>query len=79
MPLTQVAKAQWQVWFDHLDRALAGKRAEIEVTGLDLGHQVEADWVSLIGVSYDPRNDVLSVAAEGMGAHPPPDASPRRP
>jgi hypothetical protein len=66
MPLTQLGKAQWQSWFDHLSRALPGQRVEIEVTGLDLGDQIEAEWIPLIGISYDARNNVLSVAAEGV-------------
>lgn len=66
MPLTQLAKAQWQPWFDRLSGALAGERAQIEVTGLDLGDQIEANWIPLIGISYDARNDVLSIAAEGV-------------
>ena len=66
MPLTQLAKARWQPYFDHLGGALRATRVEIEVTGLGLGHQVEADWIPLIGVSYDPKGDVLAVIAEGV-------------
>lgn len=67
MPLTQLGKSQWQPYFDRVSRMLAGeKRVDIEVTGLGLGRQVEADWIPLFGLSYDPHNDVLAVVAEGI-------------
>lgn len=66
MPLTQLGKTQWQPYFDRLSRTLGAKQVHIEVTGLGLGHQVEADYISLTGISYDPKDDVLAVFAEGM-------------
>lgn len=66
MPLTQLAKAQWQGYFDRISPALQGKQVEIEVTGLGLGDLVEAEWLPLLGLSYDPNNDVLAVIAEGV-------------
>lgn len=66
MPLTQLAKPQWQGYFDRFSRQLGSERVEIEVTGLGLGHQVEAEWIPLAGISYDPRNDLIAVVAEGV-------------
>jgi hypothetical protein len=66
MVLTQLARSRWQAYFDHLSAALRATRIEIEVTGLGLGHQVEAEWIPLIGLSYDPKGDVLTVIAEGV-------------
>ena len=66
MPLRQLAKGQWQAYFDRISGALGGKRVEIEVTGLELGDKIEAEWVSLIGITYDPKSDVLAVMAEGV-------------
>lgn len=66
MPLRQLGKAQWQSYFDRVSHTLIGKRVEIEVAGLDLGDRIGAEWLPLIGISYDPRSDVLSVALEGI-------------
>jgi hypothetical protein len=41
-------------------------RAEIEVAPLDLSDQVEAEWVPLIGLVYDPKDDIVGVAVEGL-------------
>ena len=66
MALRQLAKPLWQGYFDRLAAALRATRVEIEVMGLGLGHQVEAEWIPLIGVSYDPKGDVLAVTTEGV-------------
>jgi len=66
MPLTQLAKTQWQAYFDRISKALGAKQVQIEVTGLGLGDQIEADWIPLEGLSYDPKNDVFAVIAEGV-------------
>ena len=66
MPLNQLSKTQWQPYFDQFSRTLGAKQMEIEVTGLGLGHQVEADYIPLTGISYDPKDDVFGVFAERL-------------
>jgi hypothetical protein len=73
MPLMQLARARWQAYFDEVSRALGATQVEIEVTGLGLGDLVEAEWMPLVGISFDPKDDVLAVATEGLRhliAHP---------
>ncbi len=45
--------------------AVIGNRAEIEVASLELGDQTEANWAHLLGITYDPKDDVLEIALEG--------------
>ena len=59
-------KVQWQSYFDRMAKQLGASLVEIEVAGLGIGDQIEAEWVPLIGISYDPKDDVLEVAAEGI-------------
>jgi len=66
MALTQLAKSRWQDYFDRVSKSLGAKLVEVEVTGLGLGDQIQADWLPLIGLSYDPKDDVLAVALEGI-------------
>jgi len=47
-----------------MSRALLGKWAEIEVASLDLGDQIVAEWVPLLGITYDSRDDLLDVALD---------------
>jgi hypothetical protein len=66
MPLRQLARPRWQEYFERVSRSLGAKRVEIEVTGLGLGDQIAADWIALTGLSYDPKEDALTVFAEGL-------------
>jgi hypothetical protein len=45
---------------------LEGKQAELEVASLALGNQVQAEWLSLYGITYDPKDDLVEVALEGL-------------
>ena len=62
----QLEKSQWRANFDRMSKALAGKRAEIEVASLKLGDRIEAEWLPLLGISYDPKNDIIDIALEGL-------------
>lgn len=53
---------QWRPFFDRISKALLGKRAEVEVASLDLGDQITAEWIPLLGITYDSRDDLLDVA-----------------
>ena len=61
-----IAKSDWKPFFDRLARALEDNPAEIEVASLDLGDQLLAEWVPLIGITYDPKGDLFDVALEGL-------------
>jgi hypothetical protein len=62
----KLEKSQWRVYFDRMSKTLVGKRAEIEVASLKLGDQIEAEWLPLLGISYDPKNDIIEIALEGV-------------
>jgi len=62
----QLEKSQWHAYFDRMSKALVGKRAEIAVASLKLGDQIAAEWLPLRGISYDPKNDVIEIALEGV-------------
>ncbi|HUB63984.1 MAG TPA: DUF5335 domain-containing protein [Methylocella sp.] len=66
MPVRYLEKAEWNPFFDHLSKTLSGSQVEIDVGSLALGGYVQADWVPLIGLVYDPRDDVVEVALEGL-------------
>ena len=47
-----------------MSKVLLGKLAEIEVASLDLGDQIVAEWIPLLGITYDSRDDLLDVALD---------------
>jgi hypothetical protein len=62
--LLSVPRSEWRPFFDQMSKALLGKWAEIEVASLDLGDQVIAEWVPMIGITYDSKDDLLDVALD---------------
>jgi hypothetical protein len=61
----KLEKSLWQVYFDVMSKALVGKSAEIEVASLKLGDQIETEWTPLLGITYDPKDDILEIALDG--------------
>jgi hypothetical protein len=66
MTTRKLDKTQWRTFFDRLSTTLEGKQAEIEIASLRLGDQVEAHWLPLLGIAYDPNDDIVEVALEGL-------------
>jgi uncharacterized protein YfiM (DUF2279 family) len=62
--LVTVPPSEWRSFFDRLSKGLLGKWVEIEVSSLDLGNQVTAEWIPMFGITYDSRDDLLDVALD---------------
>ena len=62
--LKNVPQSEWRRFFDRMSKALLGKWAEIEVASLDLGDQIVAQWIPLLGITYDSKDDLLDVALD---------------
>ncbi len=58
----RLEKSEWKSFFDFLSKYIVqGKSAEIEIAGLDLGDQVQAEWLPLSGIVYDHQDDIVEV------------------
>ena len=57
-----IPREHWRTFFDRMSKGLLGKRAEVEVASLELGDQITAEWVPLLGITYDSRDDLIDVA-----------------
>lgn len=66
MAILKIDKQNWHDYFDRMSKVLVGKNAELEVDALEIGSQIQAEWVPLIGIVYDPRADILAVMVEGF-------------
>jgi Family of unknown function (DUF5335) len=66
MATTKLEKRAWHRYFDNMSKILGGKRAEIEVASLKLGDQIEAEWLPLLGIVYDPKDDLIEVVLEDL-------------
>ena len=67
--LLAVPATEWRAFFDRLSKGLFGKRVDIEVASLELGDQVMAEWMPLVGITYDSGDDLLDVALDGGTNH----------
>src|ERR1700740_3410180 len=62
----KLEKAEWHPLFGGLSKTLQTEVAEIEVAGLDIGDEVETDWLQLIGITYDQHDNIMDVALDGV-------------
>jgi hypothetical protein len=62
----KLEKSEWSAFLNRFDKGLSATRAEIDVTSLNLGDKIQAEWVPLIGIVYDPKDDIVEVAVEGL-------------
>jgi hypothetical protein len=69
MAATRLDKSKWRAYFERVSKELLGKRAEVEVAGIPLGHQIEAEWLPLSGIVYDPKDDLVQVILGDPDAH----------
>lgn len=64
--MEKLNRDDWSEFFNRVSKELASKRAEIEVQSLDLGDQIEAEYVQIHGIVYDHKDDLIEVALEGL-------------
>ena len=53
-------------FFDSSTKTLLGRRARIEVSSLDLGSQVLARRLPLLGIVYDNKSGIFEIALDGF-------------
>lgn len=66
MTIRRLEKPQWRPLLDAVSKLLEAQVAEVEVTSLNLGDQTEAEWLPPLGISYDPHDDVVDIALDGV-------------
>ena len=66
MTIRKLEKREWRPYLDRVSKGLVGKRAEIEVASLALGDQILAEWLTLFGITYDPKDDIVEIALDGV-------------
>jgi hypothetical protein len=65
MVMQSLPKHAWKTYFEAMSDALIGKWAEVEVASLDLGDQIVAEWIPLLGITYDAKDDLIDVSLGG--------------
>lgn len=66
MTTKSIAKDDWKHFLDNYSKSIQSTLVELDVESLELGDQIEADWVHLKGISYDPKDDMLYIFTEAL-------------
>lgn len=66
MGVTVLAKVDWPGYFSRLAKAVEGRTIRIEVFGETLGDQILVRSASLLGATYEPKEDALEISVKGM-------------
>src|SRR3979490_2177322 len=64
--LQKFDRSQWIDVCAAVSIGLQGKRAEIEVVSPVDGILIEAHWLPVTGIAYDPENDALKIMMDGV-------------
>lgn len=63
MAIRRLERNEWRGFCIRASRYFLGKQVEIEVLSMEIGAQLEARRLPLIGLEYDAKNDVLELLA----------------
>jgi hypothetical protein len=61
MTIRRLERNEWSHFCMHASRLLVGKQVEFEVGSLQIGVQLGARQLPLLGMAYDSRKDVLEL------------------
>jgi Family of unknown function (DUF5335) len=61
MTIRRLQRDDWSGFCIHVTRGFLGKWVDLEMASLQIGLQPEARRLPLIGISYDPKSDVLEL------------------
>jgi hypothetical protein len=69
MALRKIERPDWHAFCEGITKVLIGKQAEIEADALSLGAQIGAEWLPLLGIVYDHKDNIFEVALGGGVDH----------
>ena len=64
MKTREIPPQDWAEFFDRVSASLQGKSIDIEIDSPDIGAQIEARKLSLNGLSYDRKDDIVAIDTE---------------
>jgi hypothetical protein len=63
MTIRRLERADWTGFCIRASRGFLGKQVEIEIVSLQIGSQLHVHRLPLMGITYDPKRDLLEVIA----------------
>ena len=62
----RIEKPEWEGFLALLSRTPESQRALIAVNSPKLGSRPEAEWLPLLGMTYDGHDDIIEIALEQL-------------
>ena len=66
MPLRRSERSKWRAYCDRLSKHLTTIRSEPVTASLVLNDKVVAEWVPLLGVTYEPKKDLFAIMLQEL-------------
>ncbi|MBF9231952.1 DUF5335 domain-containing protein [Microvirga alba] len=66
MSIHKLHQGEWRAFCDRVSKGLAGKLAEVQIASPAIGSQIEAKWLPLLGLVYDPKEESIEIALDGL-------------
>lgn len=66
MATRELERSRWKDYFDSVSERIGSERVEVEVEGMELGDQIEIEWMALNGLAYDPKDDLFEVVTDAV-------------
>src|SRR6267154_3620001 len=66
MPLRKPAKSEWRAYCDRFSKNLANIRSEPVTASLVVNHHGVAEWVPLLGLTYEPKKDLFGIMLQDL-------------
>lgn len=64
--MAQLDKTKWKAATELLSRELHGQPAQLEIASEQIGDQIAVEWAPLLGVAYDPKDDLFEIQLQGV-------------
>ena len=62
----KLSRIQLSELFERVSKQLQGQPIEVQVASLKLGERVQANWLPLLGLSYDVQDDSIEIVLRGL-------------
>jgi hypothetical protein len=69
MAVRKIEKQDWHAFCEGITKALIGKQVEVEADALSIGAQIDVEWLPLLGIVYDHKDNIFEVALGGGVDH----------
>jgi hypothetical protein len=66
MPLRRLEKLEWKAYCHRLSKGLANIRSERITASLVVDDDVVAEWVPLLGITYEPKKDLFEIMLQDL-------------